>query len=596
MSFFRSTATHMKACKRQHPDSPARTAACVVSHPGKLLLAPFLVLFHHRYHEKKLRPKLRFSIDMLILGVLIGITSAVAIGYLSSSARFARNIVADASIAPAPLVAGSGSTISFRYTNQTGETLSNAQLRVEIPAGFVLQDDTLAPSDDQSVLVDLGTIDIDEIGSTKIRGVFLGTEETHVSTTLTFRRPEKNRTGEKTTEFSFVAETSALTATLDLPDRFVAGQPIEGRIRWSYGGDLSLPGLRLALAVPDTFTLTDPTTTGIFDIDGLAPNTSGELSFRGFFTDPEQEEVFHLTPFVLAGGTQFAQLTQTVRIEQIPPQLSVTHTIDGPLYPGSTNPVTITWKHIGDTPVHNVSFNVAAPHPFFGSSTTATRSPETIEPGTSGTATVSLIVRPTPVGTTEDLARMETRIQTNYTIKDGVDQRVQAQNGPVDVLVATPASVRTFGRYHMPSGDQIGRGPTPPIVGERTTYWIFWSIKDTISPLTGTRVTGTLAPSVQFTGRQSVSGGAPIVFDPQTREVFWQIPETIHPSEKTVGGAFEVAITPTPEQGGTSPLILTSTTLQSRDVRSGAFIQARGNTITLSDIDGYTVVNQPVFP
>ncbi len=67
-------------------------------------------------------------------------------------------------------------------------------------------------------------------------------------------------------------------------------------------------------------------------------------------------------------------------------------------------------------------------------------------------------------------------------------------------------------RYYTKSGDQIGRGPLPPQIGQATKYWIYLDIQNGANELINFEVTAIPGKNTAFTGKQSIDYGREITF------------------------------------------------------------------------------------
>ena len=78
-----------------------------------------------------------------------------------------------------------------------------------------------------------------------------------------------------------------------------------------------------------------------------------------------------------------------------------------------------------------------------------------------------------------------------FEIKPSVEAEIEAAAGEtfiqegekVNAPLSTDLSLRTEVRYFTPEGDQLGRGPLPPTVGETTKYWVFVQVYNTTNPV-----------------------------------------------------------------------------------------------------------------
>jgi len=88
---------------------------------------------------------------------------------------------------------------------------------------------------------------------------------------------------------------------------------------------------------------------------------------------------------------------------------------------------------------------------------------------------------------------------------------------------------------------------------------------------------------VIFTGRQTVSEGAAVIYNSNSQTVTWKIdklPTTFSSTAKTIGVAFEVGLTPTIEQVGQTPTLISNITASGTDAWTGAWVTASGSSVT----------------
>ena len=172
-----------------------------------------------------------------------------------------------------------------------------------------------------------------------------------------------------------------------------------------------------------------------------------------------------------------------------------------------------------------------------------------------------------------------------YTLGNKMGQIIDYIGEEVHLAITTPVTLESFGRYILPSGEQLGRGPLPPRVDQTTKYWIFWHVTDTIHSLTNISLSGTLGENVSFTGRQTVSQDSGVSYDPSTNSISWSsdsVEATLNSTNPVIGIAFEVAITPSEDQINTIPTLLFDIHLTASDQTTGTFVSTWGNIVTTS--------------
>lgn len=112
--------------------------------------------------------------------------------------------------------------------------------------------------------------------------------------------------------------------------------------------------------------------------------------------------------------------------------------------------------------------------------------------------------------------------------------------------------------YYSTAGIQFGSGPLPPRLSQTTTYRVFWRLTAE-EALANAVVTATLPPFSEWAANVSVSDGSPIAYDAATRSLRWPIGAVM--AGTAISASFDISLTPSEEQVGTAPVLLSSSIL-----------------------------------
>jgi hypothetical protein len=131
-------------------------------------------------------------------------------------------------------------------------------------------------------------------------------------------------------------------------------------------------------------------------------------------------------------------------------------------------------------------------------------------------------------------------------VSDGQTSRFETE--PIPVPASLGLSVSSSARYFSTDGEQLGRGPLPPQVGEATEYWVFWNLGPIKRGLAAVDISANLSENVRWIGKQNVGvlGTSSVVYDPTTRTVsldLKNIPQTT--AGQGINAAFAVSFVPT---------------------------------------------------
>jgi hypothetical protein len=575
------------------PDSILGRAICLSVHPGKMAVFPFIKWFEKRYKHRYKFARLMFSFDLVLLGVLMGLLTALTFSWISVPTSFEDKVLFEATVAPREIVAGAPSTLIIRYTNNTEEELRDSRLNLSFPDHFLLQelstDDNVFDND----FIELGLIPVGGTGSVRIRGVMFGDvggEQTFTSTLNFIHGTDSNIPGYKTDLHTFSPVASTLTIELNLPGKLVAFQDVDGLITYNNTGEIDFPVISIEPEWPEGFdySSSDVTTSnGAFELPAIAAGEQGEMHFTGYLGDVGEEVTFIFHPSFTFETTRYKQETLTHTAPVVPPQVQVEHSVSkSSVRPGSTATFTLEYENTGDFTVTDVVIGIESDSPFFSTPVWESESIPSLTPGQRGQVELNIPLDSFIAQSETDIyeaLNLNTRTTASYVLGDGTGQRVIAKGGEVSTPITSPILLESFGRYTTASGDQLGRGPLPPRTGIESKYWVFWHLSGTINEITNLSIEGTLGEGVVFTGRQTSSQNGGVDYNNSTQTVSWSsdnLPTTLSPDSKVVGIAFEVSITPTDSMIGTSPTLLSNITLTGVDSRTGAIISASGPNVT----------------
>lgn len=563
-------------------------------HPGRWFTHPARKHYRKKYHGRYKYPQAVFVFDLILIGIAIGLGLIALFLAFYKPTTLADKVIFEATVAPREVVAGAPSTLVIRWTNLTGEELEGAKLLLGYPEHFLLQEVATETGVIDGSVIDLGTIPVDGQGQVKIRGVMFGNvggDQTFRSI-LSFRAASEERAIQKVSYHTFQPVASTLALELELPERLVAYQEMSGMIKYKNTGEIDFPEISVEPIWPEGFTLLESSTefsNGSWRLPAIEAGTEGEMSFTGRM-DTELESVeFVFHPFFTFGLTNYQQESLHQIVPFIPPPVKLSHSIDSAtIRPGSNLSVTVQYENTSEFEVSQIEIRFDSDSPFFRSADLAKQvlKIDALNPGETGTGTLTIPVRSSILQsetTTYTNLSATTNLIASYVLGDGAESRITSAGSEITTAITSPIVLESFGRYSSPQGDQLGRGPIPPYVGEETKYWIFVNIRGTTNPITNVSLEGQLPAGVRFTGKQTVSRGDSISYDSGSNTISWSISRiepTFAPGSYVIGLAFEVGVTPSAAQVGTSPSLLSNIRITGTDANTGGFVSASGASVS----------------
>ncbi|MDD4989156.1 MAG: hypothetical protein PHV42_01895 [Candidatus Pacebacteria bacterium] len=167
-----------------------------------------------------------------------------------------------------------------------------------------------------------------------------------------------------------------------------------------------------------------------------------------------------------------------------------------------------------------------------------------------------------------------------------------------DVKISTDLNLTSRVVYSI--GPFENSGSVPPKAEQKTTYTVIWGVTNSANSVSGAKVSAVLPPYVDWQNLVNPSEEQ-VTFNPVSREVTWNLGSVkentgVTGSPRSV--AFQVALTPSVSQVGTSPVIINDATLSGTDDWNGDDVGSANrslNTEIVSDpnyVDGQQTVQQ----
>ncbi len=100
--------------------------------------------------------------------------------------------------------------------------------------------------------------------------------------------------------------------------------------------------------------------------------------------------------------------------------------------------------------------------------------------------------------------------------------------------------------YYTKEGEQLGIGPWPPQVDNKTSVRVIWQITSTPRALKNIKISAQLPENIIYTNKIAVNKGKALNFDNKTRLITWRLDELKLNEQATA--SFEIEFTPTPKQ------------------------------------------------
>jgi hypothetical protein len=534
---------------------------------GAVLLSPLLAgqrVYHHKYHLNYVHAKKLFVFDMLLLlGTLVLLWGTwfwhtydpEVVDFIDLQIS-----ITDTSGTPIDRIP-SGSLVHYtiRYANSSDQLLERPVLALILPKYFEIEAiDSGAAFDNQSNTIALPDLVPGARGFVTISGRYLGIPNTdeELFARLTYTQEGRAFTETRHTKLISTLRGSLLTTHIDAPTEMLN----QGE------GPFSLTLTNTSLALFEEIMLPLRPSTGITLIphgDGIVDDTylripvlaPGErVTIRGTLKTNVSSFVpqtqLTITPILRIDEANLPQEATVHTIAILSPSATMQTTFSETIAsPGDTIHGTLTLTNTGSTDLSDTVVRIPLPQHIIdtkrvngtvdnGSLLLTHTTP--ISPNTTVTLPFTLPMRFIPSGASDLQLIIEPTLASRVT--DTISYTtIGTPNTPV--RIGSVLSLSGHAIYYTEEGDQLGRGPLPPRIGEETRYFAILTIKNNTSRVRNVQFTATLPTHVRFTGKTSVSSGDDIIYHETTRTMSWQTFD-MQPFE-AAGLYIELGLTPT---------------------------------------------------
>lgn len=540
--------------------------------------------YHKHYHDQYEHAKKLFAFDIFLLFVAVAMFGST-LYFLFWNPGLTDQIDLKISLGDNRVKSGEEVKLTVDYKNRSKYALHDATIALHLPSGFVV-DREKTPTD---VFSDQSTFAVSNIkpgakGQLSVYGYIWVTPKTDEDiTALLSYVPENSKNKEqKLGSFLMNLPESVLQSNLEMASTSFANNTVPFSLTLKNTSDRKLDNLNVDLNFPGKINISDSALHNI----SLEKNT--DQTVTGTVIMPAKSGQYNLTA-VLNGNfnnTPIKILESRGTVKTFSPQVDIKASInDGQNYgePNKEINATVAWKNNGQFQLQNQMVRIAFTNGVVDLKATAKANNFKLDngsilinntmrtdlangaPGAGDQFNFKIILLPTfSLGDAEN-PRLEIKPSFSAELKDITGQRfeIAGQNGAIPL--ATELNLATSVRYYSDDGDQLGRGPLPPIVGQTTKYWVFITLNNTTNPIKDTALQVVLSSNATFTGKQSVTIGPALVHN--SSNISWSYREL--PAHSQAGWYFEVAVTPTTEQIGQNINLVNSVKFNATDKTTG---------------------------
>ncbi len=545
------------------------------------------------YHLKFVHARKLFIFDILLLLSAVGIF-AITIFWWNYDPTVTSLVSLEVTPAYSAERLTSGQYVSYgaKFKNNSDTILKNPELSLTLPPGFIYQDSKPEELfDKEKMKFVLSDINPGQQGVVNFGGVLFGApgESQNINTTLSYTQVDRDVSESVYHRAITVFRDSYLQAELIMPTDILVGVPTEvAVILKNTSPDSGIDNIFLPLENnwSNYEVSVGEIKNKIWHIDKIESGKSVELTGSLTLADYSESNNYEIsvTPNVQVGGLNIPQVSSAHVFKVSRPQMNISSSWEKnieKLLPGEEAKIFIDIENTGNTSLENLEIKTLIPANLTNSNRLTTvnigrfsqgnfvidsnhhAGLQIIEPGESTTVELSWPISWSPYGG-EDVSLILNHIVEgsvpNVPAPNNIYSRT-TKSSPIKI--GTSLNLNSEVRYYTQEGDQLGRGPLPPQVGKETKYWILTTVKNGTSKVKDLQFQAKLPDYVYWTDKSSVSHGSDVKYSANNHTVSWFA--TSLPANTPAGIYFQLGITPTVGQVGTSPILVNNMTLSAFD-------------------------------
>lgn len=543
-----------------------------------------------------------FTASLLFFLVAIGV--AVAVYYFGSNAVSVDKLALTVE-GPTSIAGGDSVPLSVTITNSNAVAIDNATIDIAFPPNTRDASDPSKPYLRYSENV--GTLPSGSVTTRQIKAVLFGGEGAAlaVPVSVSYAVTGSNAVFVKKATYTVAVSTVPLSLTVDGPTEAISGEPMTITLTARSNASTPFDTVVITGAFPFGYTVQSssiPVNNSSILIGTLAPGATKKVTLTGILAGQQGDlRAFHFTIGTAKSPQDqtiaVAYMTQDSTVAVAAPFISTKLTVNGTggpnlvLSPGSVQNVTVSYANTLGTNISNAVISVMiagaavdytsirSSNGFYRSSDyTVVFSRDTdpglsvLTPGASGIGTITFSTLPGSASVVSPSITFTTAVSGTRVGQRNVPE-VVSSSAVTSAKVSSAVSV--VAASHHSSGALVTSGPIPPRAGQATTYTIEWTVRSQSSTIAGGTMSATLPSYVAYSG---LTAGQGFTYDSASRTVTWNMGD-LTPGA-TLSGSFQVALTPSTSQKGTSPTLTSGATFSGFDRFAQIQVSATAERVT----------------
>lgn len=511
----------------------------------------------------------------------------------------------------------------LEYKNVEKINLYNVEFILRYPNGFNFESANPEASNEFNTVWKIGDLAKNQTGQIEIRGKLIG-EVGSLKTlhaTASFQPENFSSVFKETASFSSQITSSILEIDLEGPAQILAEKKATYKISYKNNSEQDLTQIKILVIYPANFIFQEATPEPFYRqedarklnnhwiIENLEKNQEGEIEITGGYLAQEQAPEVNFVVqigFLDQESEEFSlQQERTITTKIVQPNLNLDLIINGsnqdqPISFGQIMAYSIVYKNLGQVDLDEVSFSLTLESDILDWETledkhTGIINGNTITWGTDQISELDL-VRPLDEGSIDFSIRIKESDdvnlnQDNLQVKSKVEaslikigelevEDLTIRSNEIQNNINTDIQLKIEARYFDDDNIAVGTGPLPPVVGQKTSFRIYWYIANSLNEVADVKVTTILPDSIDWDNKFLVKTGQ-INYSLKNNTVTWSINRI--PANKSfddINVWFDVSVIPTKQQERKLLILTDQTELTATDEATDSEIFKTGKATT----------------
>lgn len=511
----------------------------------------------------------------------------------------------------------------LKYENKDKVPLNDVEFILAYPEGFAFISASPEASNEFNTAWQVGRLERGESGQIEIRGKLIGEVGSVKSIKATASYSPENFSSSFKEAINFNSKITSSILQLDVtgPEQILPEKQVSYKIAYKNNSDQVLEDIKITVLYPSNFIFQSAEPESHHNeedarnlnnqwlLDVLQEDQEGEIEITGGFIVDENNDTAEIKVqigFIDSDTGEFSlQQEKTISTEVVESNLKLDLIINGSTQGQSVNfgqtlNYSIVYKNNGEKDLDDLALAIELDSDVLNWDSLEDKNDgildgqslawgkdqisefDLLRPGEEGTIDFSINILPAEEVDLDDVNLSITSKVSGQVVKIGdlEVEELEITGNEIISSVNTDVKFEAQGRYFNDDNIAVGTGPLPPVVGQKTTFRIYWQVSNSLHEIEDVRVTTTLPTGVDWEDKFLVGTGN-LSYDSNNKTVTWTInrlPPNISFDEADVW--FDVSVTPASSQEGQLIILTDQAVFEGIDAVTGSVVTKSDNVVT----------------